>query len=127
MDLKMIYFLLNQFHFNKQNCKIYFSLSCLSSIFFIHPSSKVKLLFLNFFFFFSMVFMLLSILMVILLHFGYSKVEILFGPKGDTLTLRAFINALAFDLVLIIISPLMLLYSSKDLRKSIHVKFKKMK
>ena len=36
VDLKMIYFLLNQFHFNKQNCQIYFSLSCLLYVSFIH-------------------------------------------------------------------------------------------
>lgn len=63
--------------------------------------------------------------MGLLLLFGYSKAESLFGSEGDTLTLRAFINALAFDLALVVISPLMLLYSSKDLRKSIKSKFKK--
>ena len=74
---------------------------------------------------FSVVFILLSILMGLLLLFGYSKAESLFGSEGDTLTLRAFINALAFDLALVVISPLMLLYSSKDLRKSIKSKFEK--
>ena len=63
--------------------------------------------------------------MALLLHFGYVKVDSILGTKGDTLTLRAFINALAFDVVLVIISPIMLLYSSKDLRKAIHIKFKK--
>ena len=63
--------------------------------------------------------------MGLLLHFGYVKVDTLLGTKGDTLTLRAFINALAFDVVLVIISPLMLLYSSKDLRKAIKHKFMK--
>ena len=72
---------------------------------------------------YSVVFILLSVLMGLLLHFGYVKVDTLLGTKGDTITLRAFINALAFDVVLIIISPLMLLYSSKDLRKAIKTKF----
>ena len=61
--------------------------------------------------------------MGLLLHFGYNRVEDILGTKGDTLTLRAFINALAFDVVLVVISPLMLLYSSKDLRKAIKAKF----
>ena len=49
------------------------------------------------------------------------------GNNGntDTLTLRAFINALAFDVVLTVISPLMLIYSSKDLRQAIKQKFNK--
>ena len=38
VDLKMIFFLLNQFHFNKQNCQLYFSLSCLGYFSFIHPA-----------------------------------------------------------------------------------------
>ena len=38
VDLKMIYFLLNQFHFIKQNCQIHFSLSCLVYFSFIHPA-----------------------------------------------------------------------------------------
>lgn len=63
--------------------------------------------------------------MGILLHFGYTRVDLILGSRGDTLTLRAFINALAFDVVLVVISPLMLLYSSKDLRKSIKAKFNK--
>lgn len=74
---------------------------------------------------FSVVFILLSVLMGLLLHFGYTKVDAILGSKGDTLTLRAFINALAFDIVLVVISPLMLIYSSKDLRKAIKEKFRK--
>ena len=65
--------------------------------------------------------------MGLLLHFGYNRVDSILGNNGntDTLTLRAFINALAFDVALTVISPLMLIYSSKDLRQAIKNKFNK--
>ena len=78
-------------------------------------SSRLKIFLINF----SVIFILLSILIGLLLHFGYTRVDTWVGSKGDTLTLRAFINALAFDTVLTVISPLMLIYSSKDLREAI--------
>jgi uncharacterized membrane protein len=75
----------------------------------------------------SIVFILLSVATGLLLHFGYTKIEDegSSSKKGNSLALRAFINAMAFDVVLVVISPLMLLYSSKDLRKSIKAKFNK--
>lgn len=68
----------------------------------------------------SVVFMILSLAIGLPLHFTYINVDEAYG-----LALRAFINALAFDLVLVVVSPLMLLYSSNDLRRTIRAKFSK--
>ena len=69
---------------------------------------------------FSVVFILISIVIGLLLHFGYTQIPI---DWVDSTLLRAFINAVFFDVVLVIVSPLLLLYSSNELRKSIRSKF----
>ena len=64
----------------------------------------------------------MSIGIGLLLHFGYTQIP---DDLSDSTLLRAFINAIFFDIVLIIVSPLLLLYSSNELRKSIKNKFSK--
>lgn len=67
-------------------------------------------------FFSRFIFLVLSSVFFLLIHFGYSRVPERWQKK---LVLRAFVNALVFDCVICVISPLLLLYGSKELRKSI--------
>ena len=67
-------------------------------------------------------FLLMSAGVGLLLKICYSKM--LGGKENiEELALGVFINAIVFDSVLVIASPIMLLYSSQELRKSIISKF----
>lgn len=68
---------------------------------------------------FSLIFTIVSVFIGILLHFGYTHVPDDWTQKT---LLRSFINAIFFDLILVILSPIILLYSSKELRKSLKAK-----
>jgi hypothetical protein len=48
---------------------------------------------------------MISIIIGLLLHFGYTQIP---SDWHDSTLLRAFINAIFFDVVLIIVSPLLL-------------------
>ena len=66
---------------------------------------------------FSFIFVLMSLSIVVIVHLGYSRVP-------DSLTVQLFVHTFVFDGMVCVISPLMLLYGSKELRKSLRAKFR---
>ena len=64
----------------------------------------------------SVVFIVMSVVIGLLLHFGYTRIP---NDWTSSTLLRAFINAIFFDIILVIVSPILLLYSSNELRTSI--------
>lgn len=64
-------------------------------------------------------FLILTVLLALMVHFGYSQVP---ERWKDSISLRSFLNCIFYDGVLLVLSPIMLLYGSKELRDSIKSK-----
>ncbi len=65
------------------------------------------------------VFLLIFITCGMLMHFGYSHIPHRWQGK---LNLRAFVHAVALDGIICVLSPVLLLYGSQELRKSVKQK-----
>jgi len=74
----------------------------------------------SFFFLFRFIYILNSILVHITIQVAYSLGSSKLISSGRT---QAFANLMCFDGLLCIVAPSMLLYSSKELRKSIRTKW----
>jgi len=79
----------------------------------------------------SVMFLVMSGGVGLLLNFSYSRLigrssnRNVDGSSDEGLMLATFVNAIVFDIVLVICSPVLLLYSSQELRKSIVTKLTK--